>query len=224
MRGRTLFPFASLAAASMWCVVLLVVRKHEYGAAAYKGLVWNLFLAWIPFVVALLVLAAYRRRASSGLLLVLGLVWLVFLPNAPYVFTDFVHLGTDHRLFDTLIIASFSFTSLMLGFGSLLVVQLVVARSAGVATGWLVALVALFLSSVGIYLGRVRRLNSWDVWQRPRLIGRLAHTWLAHPLGDHYLLGFVFGVAGLLTLVYAGVYGFAAFAAAVQRDERRNLR
>jgi len=220
VRSRTTLPLAALVAASVWCVALLEVRKHEYGAAGYRYLVWNLTLAWIPLLVSLLLVAAYRHRASWVGLLTLGAVWLVFLPNAPYVLTDFVHLDDQHRLFDTVIIASFAFTSLALGFASLLLVQLVVTRAAGALAGWLLVVGALFASSVGIYLGRVLRLNSWDVLWRPRLVGAIARGRLDDPLGNRYLLGFVAALCGFLMLAYLGLYGFAALASAVRRDDR----
>jgi len=215
---RTLVPIGALAAASAWCVALLVVRRHEFGAAEYAGLVWNLFLAWIPFVLAIALLAGYRHRVGWVGLLALGGAWLLFLPNAPYVLTDFVHLGDAHRLFDTVLIGSFALTSLALGFASLLLVQLVVTRVAGAALGWFVALSSLLLSGLGMYLGRVQRLNSWDLVQRPRLLASLFHTWLADPTGHRFVLGFVLSVSALLTLVYLGLYGFAALAASARRD------
>jgi uncharacterized membrane protein len=220
MRSRTTLPVAALVAASVWCVALLEVRKHEYGAAGYRYLVWNLTLAWVPLIVALLLVSAYRHRASWLGMLALGAIWLVFLPNAPYVLTDFVHLGDRHRLFDSIILGSFAFTALALGFASLLLVQLVLTRAAGALSGWLLVVGALFASSVGIYLGRVLRLNSWDVLRRPRLIGAIARGRLDDPFGNRYLLGFVAALCGFLTLAYLGLYGFGALAAAVRRDDR----
>jgi uncharacterized membrane protein len=215
---RTFAPIGALLAASAWCFVLLVVRKHEFGAAEYTWLLWNLFLAWIPFALAIGVVAGYRHHVGRLALLALGGAWLLFLPNAPYVLTDFVHLGDRHRLFDTVVIGSFALTSLALGFASLLLVQLVVTRAAGAAVGWAVALTSLLLSGLGVYLGRVQRLNSWDLVQRPRLLGSLFRTWLQDPTGHHFVVGFVLGVSALLTLVYLGLYGFAALAASVRRD------
>lgn len=215
---RTLAPIGALAAASAWCVALLVVRRYEFGDLGYAGLVWNLFLAWVPFLLALALVAGYRGRLGRLALVGLGGAWLLFLPNAPYVLTDFVHLGERHRLYDTVAIGSFALTSLALGFGSLLLVQLVVTRAAGAALGWLVVLSSLFLSGLGIYLGRVQRLNSWDLVQRPRLLGSLAHAWLQDPTGHHFVIGFVLAVSALLTLVYLGLYGFAALAASARRD------
>ena len=53
MRSRAILPVAALLAASAWCVVLLLVRKVEYGAAFHAYLVWNLALAWIPLLLTI---------------------------------------------------------------------------------------------------------------------------------------------------------------------------
>ena len=120
-----------------------------------------------------------------------GSRWLLFLPNAPYVLTDFVHLEQSHRLYDSLLIASFAFTSLALGFASLLLVQLVVTRAAGALFGWLTAVGSLFAASLGIYLGRVQRVNSWDVVHRPGRLWKLARIRIDDPLGNPHLIGYV---------------------------------
>jgi uncharacterized membrane protein len=221
MRSRALLPVSALLAASAWCLVLLGVRRHEYGAAGYHYLAWNLTLAWVPLVLALVLLAAYKRRAHWLELVAVGGAWLLFLPNAPYVLTDFVHLGPEHRLFDAIILASFAFTALAVGFASLLVVQVVVTRLGGAPLGWAVAVGSLFLSSVGIYIGRVLRLNSWDLVQRPRTLWTLARDRLDDPFGNRYLIGFVLALCGFLTLAYLGLYGFTSLVAAVTREDRR---
>lgn len=220
MRSRVLLPSATLLAASAWCVLLLVLRRHEFGPGGYRYLVWNLTLAWVPFVLALLLYAAFRRRHSTLELIVIGAAWLVFLPNAPYVLTDFIHLGTRHRLFDSLVLGSFAFTALALGFASLLLVQVVVTRAAGAVAGWTLALSALFLSSVGVYLGRVQRLNSWDVLQRPRLVADLARARVEDPFGNRYLIVFVLAVCGSLILAYLGLYAVAALASSLRAESR----
>ena len=219
MRSRVLLPLAALAAASAWCVVLLAVRRHEFGYSGYPYLVWNLALAWIPLVLAVLLVRSYARRRSPVELFAVGAAWLVFLPNAPYVLTDFIHLGERHRLFDTLLIASFAFTSLALGFASLLLVQLVVTRAAGAMIGWATALASLFAASVGIYLGRVLRFNSWDVVHRPGRLWEISTARLADPFGNRYLIVFVFGLSGFLTIAYLGMVGFTALVGAAQRRE-----
>jgi uncharacterized membrane protein len=220
MRSRVILPLAALLAASTWCVVLLEVRRHEFGSRGYPYLVWNLTLAWIPLVLAILLLVSYKRRHSAVEMIAVGAAWLLFLPNAPYLLTDFIHLGDAHRLYDTILIGSFAFTGLALGFASLLLVQLVVTRVAGAMFGWSTAIGALFFSSIGIYLGRVLRFNSWDAIQRPHLLWDVAWLRLTDPFGNPQLIGFVIAFCGFLTLAYLGFYGFTALAAAVRRDER----
>jgi uncharacterized membrane protein len=214
-----ILPPAALLAASAWCVLLLAVRKHEFGAAVYRYLVWNLTLAWIPLLLAILLVVAYRQRRPAAELLAVGAVWLLFLPNAPYVLTDFIHLGEAHRMYDTILVGSFAVTGLALGFGSLLLVQLVVTRAGGALLGWVTAVGSLFVASVGIYLGRVLRLNSWDAFQRPHRLWEIARFRMADPFGNRYLIGFVIAFAGFLTLAYLGFYGFTTLAASVRRDE-----
>jgi uncharacterized membrane protein len=220
MRSRALLAIGAFLAASAWCVALVALRRHEFGAAGYRYLVWNLMLAWVPFVLAVLMLELYKRRHHVVELIAVGVVWLVFLPNAPYMLTDFVHLGEMHRLFDSVILGSFAFTALALGFASLLLVQLITTRAAGALVGWSVALTALFLSSVGVYLGRVQRLNSWDVLQRPRFVAGIARARLEDPFGNRYLIAFVVAVAGFLTLAYLGLYAVSALAASARAEDR----
>jgi uncharacterized membrane protein len=220
VRSRVILPLAALLAASAWCVFLLVVRKHEFGAAGYRYLVWNLTLAWVPMLLAVLLVVAYRMRRSLFELLAVGAAWLLFLPNAPYVITDFIHLGDNHRLYDTIVVGSFAVTGLALGFASLLLVQLVVTRAAGALLGWTTAVASLFFASVGVYLGRVVRLNSWDAIQRPHYLWAIARLRLEDPFGNRHLIGFVIVFCGFLTLAYAGFYGFSALAASVRGDER----
>jgi uncharacterized membrane protein len=220
MRSRVLLPIGALVAASAWCVLLVAVREHAYGSAGYPYLAWNLTLAWIPLVLALVLLAAYKRGAHTLELLAVGAVWLVFFPNAPYMITDFVHLGPEHKLFDSVVLGSFAFTALALGFASLLLVQMIVTRVAGAAVGWAVAVGSLFASSLGIYLGRVQRLNSWDVVQRPRTLWTIVRLRLDDPFGNRYLIAFVLALCGFLTLLYIGLYGFTTLAAAAARDDR----
>ena len=219
MRFRVLLPPAALLAASAWCVVLLAVRKHEFGAAGYRYLVWNLTLAWIPMLLAILLVVAYRLRRPAFELVALGAAWLLFFPNAPYVVTDFIHLGDRHRLYDTIVLGSFAMTGLALGFASLLLVQLVVTRAAGALIGWMTAVGSLFVASIGIYLGRVLRFNSWDALRQPHRLLELVQARAGDPFGNPRMLGFVVAFCGFLTLAYVGVYGFSTLAASVRRDE-----
>jgi uncharacterized membrane protein len=140
------------------------------------------------------------------------------------VLSDFVHLGYEHRVFDSVVIGSFGAVSLALGFASVVLVQAVVSRARGTVAGWVVAAVALLASSVGVYLGRVQRLNSWDALTRPGRLWAIARTWLENPIGHRHLLLVVGGLAIFLTLAYLGLYALASLTVAardVPPDGRR---
>ena len=174
---------SGFVAASLACAMLLHVREAQAGSHHFHFLRWNLFLAWIPFLCAA---AAFEFDTAKRVPLVrsaalpfLGL-WLLFLPNAPYLTTDFIHLRQWDSVplwFDTLLIGSFAGTGLLLGLTSLALVHAIVARRAGVIGGWLFALASLSLAAGGVYFGRVdHRWNSWDLVARPWPV--LGDLWL----------------------------------------------
>ena len=74
-------------------LTLFVLRDVYTGHGPYDFLAWNAFLAWIPYALAAVVVAGHRRGIHPYLLVLGRLVWLLFLPNALYIVTDFVHLG-----------------------------------------------------------------------------------------------------------------------------------
>ena len=104
-----------------------------------------------------------RRRARSSHS---APRWLLFLPNAPYIVTDVKWLGEyagGTLWYDAALIGAAATIGLVLGFVSLYLVQVVVARRFGHLAGWTLAWAALVLSGVGVYLGRFQRWNSWEV-------------------------------------------------------------
>src|SRR5918992_4003560 len=164
---RTL-AFIALLAASALCVAMVEIRTHETGDAYYRLLIWNLFLAWVPLALAVAAYARARRRVDVVVAALL-VPWLLFFPNAPYLLTDFIHLdeGPAPLWYDALMLSAFAWTGLLLGFASLYLVQMILRRALGPAVAWLGVLVALGLASVGVYVGRFIRFNSWDALLHP---------------------------------------------------------
>lgn len=205
----------ALQVASALCLGLLLIRVWHTESLFYGFLVWNLVLAWVPFGLAWVMMVLDRRRASGLVLVGVGALWLLFFPNAPYVVTDFVHLGKYSSgiplWYDALLIGSFAAVSLIMGLASLGLVQSVVTRRAGAGTGWAVTVVAIGLCAMGVYLGRVHRFNSWDAILDPSAILSVVIARLSDPLGNPAML---IGV-GLFSLALLGSY--VASRSAVQR-------
>lgn len=204
-----LLVLAGLGVASALCLALELVRERHYGALGYRFLVWNLFLAWIPLLLALFVYDRYRRGTSLARLAPPGALWLLFLPNAPYIVTDFIHLSAASQAplwFDGVEVSAFAWTGLLLGFVSLYLVHAAVRHRFGGAIGWAGALGVLALVSAGVYLGRVKRWNSWDLLTQPGSMLAQLHSHLADPASLARATAATVGTTALLTGAYVVFY------------------
>jgi uncharacterized membrane protein len=206
----------ALVLSSLLCALLVFARVVYAGSLTYAFLIWNLLLAWIPFGVSLLLYVYHQQRRGGVLLLLLGTLWLLFYPNAPYIITDFVHLQQRPGVpmwYDLALIASSAWTGLLLGFVSLYLVQKVVRAHIGSAVSWLFVLAVNGVSGFGIYLGRFQRWNSWDVLANPR--GLLADVWprIADPLAHPRTLGVSLTFALFLLVAYLIVSSLLRFEA-----------
>ena len=185
-----------------WCGALLALRGWRAHNAVFFFLLWNLFLAAIPFVAAEIVDRA-RWAVAQWTAFV---VWLLFLPNAPYILTDFIHLRPRPPVplwYDVLLLFSCAGTGLLLGYGSVMLVQRAIARKFGARIGWLIATISLILSAFGIYLGRFVRFNSWEVVTDPMpLFADITHR-LMNPLQHPrtFAVTILYGVALMLGYV-----------------------
>jgi uncharacterized membrane protein len=203
---------AGLVAASALSVAALLVEIHETGSSFYRFLVWNLFLAWLPLAAALACHALARRRAYA-VAVVAGVIWLLFFPNAPYMLTDYIHIGEapSPLWWDALMLSSFVWTSLMLGFFSLYLMQDVWRVHFGRFASWFLAGLALALGSFGVYLGRFVRLNSWDALLHPRGVAHIIATQLENPIHEPRLIGVLGLLTAFMLISYSVVCSFAAF-------------
>ncbi|HBQ12037.1 MAG TPA: DUF1361 domain-containing protein [Myxococcales bacterium] len=154
--------------------VALVARVTYAGELRYGFLVWNLFLAWLPWL-----LSAFAERAAACrrdlLLLVIGVGWLLLLPNAPYVVTDLMHLRRHPPTplwYDAILLGTAATTGLFAGAFALRRMQDAVTTRCGARAGWALVALALPASGLGIYLGRFERLNSWDAILHPLAVAR----------------------------------------------------
>lgn len=164
--------FVLINTACLVCVALVVARVAYSESGRHLGLIWNLFLAWIPFILAYFTHALLRRRNWLYIVFpITAFLWLIFYPNAPYMLTDLQDLarnpGGAPLWYDVIIVVWCSWTGMLLGVISLYLMQDLVIRRLGRVTGWIFVFVISGLSSFGIYIGRFVRLNSWDILQKP---------------------------------------------------------
>jgi uncharacterized membrane protein len=218
--GRGMLTIVALGAASALCVATAAYRRHHTGDPFYDFLVWNLVLAWVPFALALGAYAAARARAGTATA-ILGVLWLLFFPNAPYLLTDFIHLhesAVTPLWYDALMLASFAWTGLLLGFASLYLMQTIWSRAVSPAVSWLGVVVALGLASFGIYLGRFLRFNSWDALVRPRRIAHVIRTELENPFRHPRLVASLVVLTAALTIGYVIVFSATGIRLELERE------
>lgn len=209
---RRIAVVASLGLLTLFTVAMLAGRMAYTGTRGHGWLLWNLFLAWIPFLLALLLYERARAGAPLRVLVPLGLLWLVFFPNAPYLVTDLKHIGGGGRvpvLYDVLLLSAGAWTGLLLGLSSLFLVHVVVRRRLGARNAWGLVVGVLALSSFGIYLGRVLRWNSWDVVANPGPLGAQLVKGLLHPVDYPRPLGLTVLLTAFLLTSYLVLYSFA---------------
>jgi uncharacterized membrane protein len=212
MSDRRLALLGSLLGLTLLVYAMVAVRVVYSGSPHYGALVWNLFLAWIPFVIALAVYDGFRRGASRVPLLVGGALWLLFFPNAPYIVTDLKHLRTWDGApiwFDVVMASAAAWAGLALGFVSLYLMQTVVRRLVGAVNAWFFVLAVLALSSFGIYLGRFQRWNSWDVFTSPGRFARNVWPHLAQPHEHPRTVAVTLLFTVFLAATYLVFYSFA---------------
>jgi uncharacterized membrane protein len=188
----------ALGLAAAGCLLLFVLRVAISGTTFYSYLVWNLLLAIMPYAVAALGMGFLSRRPRADIRLralvawATAFLWLAFYPNAPYIFTDFIHvvnktflrarpaewLGMNAFIwYDLLMTAAFAFIGHFIGLVSMWIVREGYSDLWGEGAARALVAAAILLSGFGIYLGRFSRLNTWDIVSNPwRVLGEAAEA------------------------------------------------
>ncbi len=196
-----------LGASLALSVLLIALRVFLTSEFTFVFLLWNLFLAFIPFGLSTM-LGLSARRLKARVLLPVGLVWLLFFPNAPYILTDLFHLERRAGVpywYDLALILSCAWNGLMLAYASLTDMQALVARRLGWWVSWGFVTVAMLLSSFGIYLGRYLRFNSWDIITNPLTLFYDILNRVLHPTSHSGTWGVTLLYGVFLLLGYATV-------------------
>ena len=199
-----------LGVATVASAVLLATESVVYDDAVHQYLLWNLFLSWLPFILALWLLKTLQHNLwSSWRALLISTAWLALLPNSFYMVSDFIHLNEfteNQSVFGAVTFTAFVFTSLCLGVASLYLVHTeflkrVTSRTAAALVGAILLIV-----SVAIYVGRDLRWNSWDIIINPfGLLFDISER-LLHPSQYGQVLGVVVPFFVLLSTMYYVVW------------------
>jgi uncharacterized membrane protein len=199
-RGNTTLLLAGM---SLFSFALSVLRFLVTGTHSYIFLNWNLFLAFIPWIISTsLVAYGINKRWATGMLI---FIWLLFFPNSPYILTDLFHLrsvSTAPIWFDLILILSFAWTGLLYGFQSLMDIECLVSKYMNKVWLFILTTGFLFLSAFGIYLGRFLRWNSWDIVSDPLGLLQDICNQIIHPFAHPQTWGFTLLIGVLLNMMY----------------------
>jgi uncharacterized membrane protein len=187
---------------------------------SWHWILWNLSLAAIPVVLASLLAAGAgawtlrRKRVPWIVWTPLALAWFAFLPNTCYLLTEWRHFLFDshftglreaadtNRLLMLAVARQGLFFLLYSAFGvlcfglSIRPVERLLRQARAPLLLWAVPF--FFLTSLGVYMGLVVRLNSWDIVTRPGHVLHVALRAMANPL----LLRTIVVFAIMLWLLY----------------------
>lgn len=103
-------------------ILLWAIRFTVTGSLMHGFLIWNLFLAYIPYQLSKGIANMTNQKRNAILFWLIFFVWLVFIPNSFYIITDLFHLeeGTVAPLwYDLVLIFSFAWNGIIFGILSL---------------------------------------------------------------------------------------------------------
>ncbi|MEY4519127.1 MAG: hypothetical protein RLZZ499_1726 [Cyanobacteriota bacterium] len=140
-------------------------------------IIWNLFLAFIPLLLSFYL---FRPPVMRNILWwTLLLIFMAFLPNAPYILTDSIHIiELSQENYPNwaiiLILIPQYILFICLGFEAYVIslVKLELYLTNYIAQKYLILVnaIAHSLCIVGVYLGRFERFNSWDFVTKPGIV------------------------------------------------------
>jgi uncharacterized membrane protein len=193
---------------------MIIARFAYTGKPYFLFLVWNLFLAWVPYVFSTFFEEVSKKAVWKQSILFIS--WLLFFPNALYIVTDIIHLqdtGVVPLWFDAALLFSASFAGLALAFSSLLNAEQFLRKYFSKRNVALLIILLLFTGAFGVYLGRFQRWNSWDVVSDlPALASDVSHR-IINPAAHFkswiivFFLTALYGVCWYFLKVFQGMKG-----------------
>jgi len=152
---------------SILSVTLMLLRVKITHEIYLLFLIWNLFLAFLPyFFSSKLIETVPGTFRFYGLLF----LWLLFLPNSFYLITDFVHLHYITHLqfgYDAILLSCFTIAGFYAGCVSMMQIHFLLELKYVKQKAQTIIISISYLSAFGVYLGRILRFNSWYIITNP---------------------------------------------------------
>ncbi|MBS1496038.1 MAG: DUF1361 domain-containing protein [Bacteroidetes bacterium] len=147
---------------------MIAFRIVYTGSLVHLFLGWNIFLAWVPYMLSNYFIAIKEKSKWIQASIFVG--WLLFFPNALYLVTDLVHIEDNAGIpvwYDAVLLFASAFIGIVMAFVSLRKVEFFLLTYLNKKVVQIVIPAILFIASFGVYLGRFQRWNSWDVIKNP---------------------------------------------------------
>jgi len=192
---------------SIVAIIFNLARLDAWGTTNLLYLIWNLFLAWVPYVISLFFI---KKETSIYYFVPIFLIWLLFFPNAPYLVTDVLHLasGSIALWYDSLLFFFFGWIGLFLGILSLYRVHQYLKMHLNYFFSEISVFLICLISSFGVYLGRFERWNSWDIFTHPLFFFRHFFHLSINPTQGGIPLSFMIVFTIFMYAVYKTMYVF----------------
>lgn len=218
------FVLVGAALLNAYATVLVLARAVVYRTQLYRPMLLNIGLSIAPIALLLLasasaVLLPFNRTVGTVAVIVLGLLWLLMLPNASYLITE---LNQSHRSeddpvpmwFDIILVITLAMSGVIntvvnVFLAHLIFVVLVLGDEAVLfahPSAILVVSGVLLLVGLGMYLGRYLRVNSWDV-RHPSALFAKVRDHFSQPGTKLACAGFSLTYAVFLGLMYLIIVG-----------------
>ena len=186
-----------------FCLALVSFRILYTGEWMFAFLIWNLFLAYLPYSISSYI-ARMDQQLSKPSLILLLVTWLLLIPNSFYIITDLFHLRKQDVIplwFDLALIMSFAWNGLIVGVLSVRQIEKIL-QSRWHIYEWLFVLPLMYLNALGIFIGRYLRFNSWDVVTNPLALIKDVGYLVVHPIRNRFDWSMIICFTLLLSIFY----------------------
>ena len=198
---------------------MIICRVVYSGSSRFIFLLWNLFLAWIPFRVSLLL--SSQKSIGKWKSCFWVAVWLLFFPNALYIITDLIHLEDKTNVpiwYDAVLLFTSAIAGLLMAFASLYKVEKFFYGQFGYKAPDKLIVGCLFLGSFGVYLGRFLRWNSWDIITNPLELANEIIVRLVFPVEYYRTWAISLLFTSLFSLLYFTIKKFSVYGHFLNRE------